>query len=460
MDKVNFFKKLRMVYSIESYWIDKSILKMYSRDYWPLLVYKHVENIDIESPYGIVIPKTEDEVVKVLRLASEFGIPLRVYGGGSGVLGGAKAGEDEVIIDLSRLNWIRWYDKRSRIVDVGSGAYMAEVESWLNNQGYTSRHYPQSINVATIGGLISTYSSGQYSTGYGNIEDMILGIHYATPGGELIKLKPVPRGNILPILMGVVFGSEGSLGVITRVYLSVYKKPKKSIKFIYLIDSFEKAIEQAYKLIEYGVYPHLLRIFDEYESMLNFGLDRWGAVALGILEGGLASKDNMRLLDKLFGKKLQLGLFEKWYNSRNDVIRYIYTLFKSGLAVETVELSAPWSKVISIYNDIRSRVLEIEGVKTATAHIGHFYNSGVGLYFTLTIELNRLKSIYRDIWDTIEYICMKHGGAPLHHHGIGKVRGKYVREFLGINSINLLASIKRTIDPKNILRGGLEKLVQ
>lgn len=460
MSAQDFMKMLRLKHGIDAYWIDKTILKMYSRDYWPLLVYRTAMGMDAKIPAGVIIPRNEGEVVRIVSLANKYGIPIRAYGGGSGVLGAAAPSENEVILDLTKLNWIRWYDKKSRIVDVGVGCYMGELEAWLNSQGYTSRHYPQSINVATVGGLISTMSSGQYSTGYGNIENMLLGVNYVTPAAGLIKIKPTPRGNILPILKSVIIGGEGTYGIITRAYLSVFKKPKRMIKFIYLVENFEEAVKRAYKIIEAGLYPQLFRILDEYESMVNMGIKTWGSVVFGILEGGLATKDNIKFLDKVFVKKLSHEYLDRWYETRNDVIKYLYTMYKSGLAIETIELAAPWSRVLDLYREVRSRVLEIEGVATATAHIGHFYNSGVGIYFTFSIELKNFLNVYESLWNTVEYVAIKNGCSPLHHHGIGRVRARFLREYFGLEVTNLLRILKRGLDPNSVLKGGLSQLLE
>lgn len=455
-----FLKMLRIKYKVEAYWLDKSIIKMYGRDYWPILVYRVSLGGGMTVPKGVIIPRSEGEVVKIVDLASKYEVPLRSFGGGSGVLGGATPSEDEVILDLTRLNWIKWYDRKSRIIDVGAGTYMGEIERWLNNQGYTSRHYPQSIDVATIGGLVSTFSSGQYSTGYGNIEDLVVGLHYVSPATGLIRVKPSPRGNILPLLNSIVLGGEGTFGIVTRVFLNVHKKPRKMYKFSYMATDFEEALNKIYGLIEMGIYPQLLRIFDEYESMVTLGIKEWGSVILGVLEGGMASRQNMRLIDKVLGKRLDDELFDRWYNERNNVIKYIYTMYKSGLGIETIEIASPWSRVLDLYNEVRSRVLEIDGVATATAHIGHFYNSGVGIYFTFAIDLDKFSEACRLLWETVEYIALKYDCSPLHHHGIGRVRGKYIKEYIGLEGANLLRLIKKSLDPNNVLRGGLGQLLQ
>lgn len=460
MNPHEFLKMLRIKHGIEAYWIDKSIIMMYGRDYWPLMVYGVSLGRGMAIPKGVAIPKNEGEVVKILNLASKYEVPVRVYGGGSGVLGGATPGDDEVILDLTKLNWIRWHDRRSRIIDVGSGTYMGEIERWLDNQGYTSRHYPQSIDVATIGGLISTLSSGQYSTGYGNIEDMVLGLHYVSPAIGLVKIKPNPRRSILPLLNSLVLGGEGSFGVVTRVYLGVYKKPKKVIKFAYITKDFGDSINRVYRIIEAGIYPQLLRVLDEYESMVTLGIREWGSVVLGVLEGGMASRQNIKYIDRVLGNKLGEEVFDRWYSNRNKVIKYIYTMYRSGLGIETIELASPWSRILEVYNEVRSRVLEIDGVTTATAHIGHFYNNGVGIYFTFAIDLNKFSEAYRLLWETVEYIALKYDCSPLHHHGIGRIRGKYVKEYIGVEGANLLRLIKKTLDPNNVLRGGLSQLLQ
>lgn len=101
-----------------------------------------------------------------------------------------------------------------------------ELELWLNDRGCTTGHYPQSLPLATVGGLVATRSSGTFSSRYGSIEDLVVGLQVVLADGSIIENKPVPRASTGPRLFDLFIGSEGTLGVITKVTLKIAPLPE------------------------------------------------------------------------------------------------------------------------------------------------------------------------------------------------------------------------------------------
>lgn len=121
-----------------------------------------------------------------------------------------------------------------------------------------------------------------------------------------------------------------------------------------------------------------------------------------------------------------------------------------------MELGVSWSRVNTLYRDIRENIFNLEGVKGVTAHIGHFYPSGVGIYFTFTIDLARYEETYDPLWDTVMDIARRHGASISHHHGLGIHRLRYLKYEYGLEGFKLLKIIKDALDRGNILRGSLD----
>lgn len=438
----------------ENIYLDRRRLYPYSRDYWPYQLYNEVSGYKMMLPYAVIAPATEEDIVKVLELAGRYRVKIIPYSGGSGVLGGINLSGDEIVLDLGKLNWIRWYDEKSGIVEVGAGVLMIELEKWLNKHGYTSRHYPQSMPNAMIGGLIATKSTGQYSTGYGGIENLLLGMHVAVPSLGLLKISPLPRRSVLISLDKLFIGGEGLYGVITDAYLQVFKEPRYRRGFGFKTDSFKSSIDKSYKLIKSRVYPDLYRVFDEYETIINYPDIGWGSLSIGCIEGDDEKivEDKLNYTSRIYEEDSNEEYFWRWFKERNDVIKWIYKLYENGLGFDTIEVSTRWSNLLEIYNTVRRRVLEIDGVETVTGHVGHFYNTGAGLYFTFTYRLDKFKGIYFRLWDKVLRTTNELGGGISHHHGIGEIRMKYVHLEYDEIGIMILKQIKKILDPENIMR--------
>ena len=451
----------KFLYELESILGSKKIYReyrkryAYARDYWPYMLYKEYMYRGIKYPYAVIAPESEEEVIQILNLASEYKVKIIPYGGGSGVLGGIYIDDDTVVLDLGRLNWIRWYDEYSRIIEVGPGVIQLELEEWLRKRGYTTRHYPQSLPNATIGGLISTRSIGQYSTGYGGIENLIKGIHIAIPNLGIVRIRPQPRRSVLIPIEKMFIGSEGMYGVVTDAYLEVFREPKFKQAFTKVTDSFKEAIKYAYKLVDARIYPELLRIFDEYETIFHFPGAGWGSIMIGCIEGYYRDyiDSKMSLVERILDGLDDEEYFWRWFETRNDVIKWIYELYKNGYGFETIEVSARWSGILDIYHAVREETLKLDGVDGASAHIGHFYNTGVGLYFTFIIRIENYTDIYFKLWDKVMKIVYKYGGGISHHHGVGYVRMNYIKLEYGEEGLKLLKMLKNMLDPNKVFRG-------
>ncbi len=432
---------------------DPALLTGYERDYWPLIVgLEYSGRWTPTPPKATVLVDNEENVETVVYLAYKHKVPLVPYAGGTGVLGGAIPLRDSVVVDVSPMNDYGWYDEEALVVYADAGTPLKHLEEWLNSEGYTLRHFPQSYPTALIGGLVATKSIGQYSTGYGGIEDIVLGLHIATYKYGLVKVRPVPRRSVLWSLKHMFVGSEGLLGIITRVYLQAKPLPECIIPLAYEFESFELAIKRASRSLHYRITPEILRIYDETESQAMFGVEK--SLMIAVVEGLCDIVDaRLKLMNKLLEKEpIDSTYAEKWLNERFNVIEKIRDLAKIGLAFDTIEVAGLWGNLLKIHSEIVSKAPDIDGVMYASAHASHFYYGGAALYFTVVFDMNKLPTAYNEVWDLIETTTAKYGGTISHHHGIGLHRLKWITLDYGENGLNLLKDVKKAIDPEGIFR--------
>ncbi len=217
----------------------------------------------IPQPTDVVVyPGTESEVAAVLKLARVEAWALIPFGGGTSVVGGVEptAGARPVItIDLCRLNRILHIDKESRLATVQCGILGPQLESELNEAGYTLGHFPQSFVFSTMGGWIATRSAGQYSTKYGKIEDLVSSLRVITPAGT-IETPQVPAAAAGSDLLQILIGSEGAYGIVTQA--TVRLQPLAPFRRFpsYLFHSFDEGVTTVRKLLHLGLRPTILRL--------------------------------------------------------------------------------------------------------------------------------------------------------------------------------------------------------
>ncbi len=432
------------------------VLRKYSRDFWPLLMMREqVFNEELPRPLAVIIPSNVDDVSTALRIINEGNdaVPVVIYGGGSSVTG-ASYGAGSIIIDMSRLNRIISIDTRDLLITVEAGARLRDVEDKLNEAGYSLRHIPQSFNYATIGGLIATMSSGQYSTLYGNVEDIVINLEVVLPNGEVTWLRSnnVPRASTGPSLKYLFIGSEGMLGVITKAVLRIVPLPTSIIYGTYEFSSFEQGIEALRELMVKRVTPAVARLYDGNESALRFGVNK--PLLIISFEGYYDDLVQVlwRRADEIIkgygGEYVGSKYFEDWLRTRFNVEEEIEAVKKYGLWFDTIEVSATWSRINQLYRDFRETLLRVDGVVGVMAHVSHLYINGACIYFTVLFKPN--VNTYWELWSRAMETALRDGGSISHHHGIGILRSRWLRHELG-NALSILRAVKTALDSKGVL---------
>ena len=204
---------------------DRQTLRRSAIDSWSLALLRRVRGDDLPEPAAVVFPARTEEVATVLAWASQTGTAVIPRGAGSGVCGGAQADAQAVVLDLSRMDRIGEVDAISHTVEVQAGVRGDRLEEELATHGLTTGHYPQSVAISTVGGWIAASSAGQASTGFGAIEDLLLGLIAVLPDGAILRLRPVPRSAAGPDLRRLLVGSEGTLAVVTEATLACRARP-------------------------------------------------------------------------------------------------------------------------------------------------------------------------------------------------------------------------------------------
>lgn len=440
---------------------DHAVRAEASRDWWPGAMIWATEG-EVPGLAGVVVsPTDDDQVAAVLRLCNAARVPVTAAGGRSGVCGASVPVFGGVVLDTTGLSGIVSIDEESMILDVAPGTFGDHLEAELRTHGLTVGHWPQSVALSTVGGWVACRGAGQLSNRYGKIEDMVVGLDVVLADGTAISTGGGPRSAVGPDLTQVFVGSEGTLGIVTGVRLRLHPAPQVQRHAAYAFDSFAAANDACRRIVQRGLPPAVLRVYDATEADRSYQTgDR--AVLLVMDEGDPVVVDAaMAITEQVCAgaEVLDGDLVERWLSHRNEVSA-LEALIGKGYVVDTMEISAPWSRLEAIYAAATDALRAVPGTLAASAHQSHAYPDGACLYFTFAAKVDEdgagttaRDRTYAQLWDAGQRAVLRAGGTLSHHHGVGLNRSRFTAEALG-GAHATLQSVKDALDPNGILNPG------
>lgn len=451
-------------------------------------------------PDAIAWPENVEQVQKLVKACIKHKVPVVPFGAGSGVCGGVLAVEGGLVIDMKKMYRLLHLDTKKLTVTVEAGIMGMHLENQLQRKGYTLGHFPSSIICASMGGYLAARSAGQNSSRYGKIEDMVQSVEVVTGTGDLVQTKLV--NNSPGIDLNQIFvGSEGTLCIFTKACLRVYPLPEKQIFQGYRFANMTTAMEAIRRMMQTGLKPSVVRLYDEFDTLLFLShgekskkepgfikqflepvtdmahsaairsILRWpkflsvandmipsGCLLILIHEGQpLLVKEEHRIFKQiaidLGAEDLAEAPARRWLKHRYSVSYKASPLFSQGAFTDTIEVATTWDRLEKLYNTMRKAMAKKALVM---AHISHSYTEGASIYFTFVAPLKGLKQsekLYDTIWDKAMEACLKVGGIISHHHGIGRLKAKYMLEEWG-EGAQLFRHLKKIYDPHGMMNPG------
>ena len=457
-------QRLTDALSAEKVITEGDVLETRRHDYWVLSHLDDVQNRPAPRPACVVRPTCTEDVVAIVNACRETKTPIIPFGLGSGVCGGVIGAANHVLLDMSSMNKVRNIDETNLIASFDAGHNGGEAERVVQKHGLTIGHWPQSIEVSSVGGWIATRASGQFSTAYGNIEDIVYSIEAVLPDGSVIHAGKAPRAAAGPDLRHLLLGSEGTLGVIIGVSFSLRRLPEASLHSAFYAPSMEVGLEAQREIMQAGYRPPVMRQYDAKESERNFskeykdGQSIFFAIHEGPSDVAQADCEGVaRIAAKAGLEPAPVELVSHWLSHRNTVPTWS-SFLEGGIILDTIEISSGWDSISAIYDEATASLREVPGMLNASAHSSHAYRSGINLYFTFAARPENkddMADTYRESWKRVLEATAKHGGGIAHHHGIGRVRKDYLVHDVGATGIAVLRQLKQTFDPHGIMNPGV-----
>lgn len=441
---------------------DDETLKQHSRDTWCLSVLRSMRGQLETRPLCVVSPAAIDQIVVALRYANEQRLAVVPFGAGSGVCGGILP-DGSIVIDLRRMNQLLELNETALTVKVQAGMMGGVCEQTLNGRGYSMRHFPQSIDISTVGGWVSTRAAGQFSTRYGNIEDIVLCFEVVLADGTIIRTPLGPRSAAGPDLRHVFLGAEGTLGVVTEVTLRVIPLPERSAPMVFSFASMNAGLDAIRRFMRAGWRPPVVRLYDAVETARLFPASSTteNCLLLMLSEGAAdlvaAEERNCTAICTQYGGEVSdPKAVEHWLDERNKVPSF-ESLLERGLVVDTIEVATTWDHIDELYRDVVASMKAVPGVVVASGHSSHSYAQGTNIYFTFAAyppDPQQAEATYLECWKQAMEATLRCHGTIAHHHGIGRLRVPWMQRELGAG-LEVLRKIKCTLDPNGIMNPGV-----
>ena len=435
------------------------------------------------APDAVVLPGTADEVAAVLRACAEHDVAVVPWGGGTSVVGGLESLRGShaavVALDLSRLDALLDVDEVSGMATFQPGIRTPAAEEALAVHGLTLGHVPQSFERASLGGYVVTRSAGQASTGYGRIDDLVVGLRMATPVGELV-LPAMPGSAAGPDLRRLVLGSEGTLGVVTEVSVQVRRTPAVKHYEGWMAPSWEAGQQALRRIAQDGPHPDIARLSDVDETRVSMAMSSTGrktraalaayqrlrGVSNGclVITGYEGDREDVsyrrravrKILRDVGAAPLGKAAGQAWVHGRFSGPYLRDSLLDAGVLAETLETATTWRNLPALYDGVRSALHDSLGRALVGCHISHLYPTGASLYFTAlaAAETGREAEQWARAKKAANDAIVAVGGTVTHHHAVGTAHRDHVGNELSSVGIDALRAMKERLDPGGVLNPG------
>lgn len=451
--------QIKSIVGAEYVFTDAESFEQYGKD--------HTERLHF-NPAVVVKPKTPEEISALMKLANAHLIPVTPRGAGTGLSGGALPHLGGLVIAMERFNSILEIDERNLQVTTEPGVITEILQNAVKEKGLFYPPDPASKGSCFIGGNISENSGGPKAVKYGVVKDYVLNLEVVLPNGEIIWtgsniLKNATGYNITQLIVG----SEGTLGIVTKIVLRLIPHPKYDLLMLAPFNSLEKASEAVSAIFRAGITPSAMELMEiDAITLASKILD---STAIPITEGLAA-----HLIIEVDGNNLDVLMSEM------EAISEVLSQFDAGelfFADDAQQKNELWkirrkaneAAVMAGYTIEEDTVVPraelpklIKGAKDLGAKNGFkvvcYGHAGDG---NLHIRINHptiknshgnqeMTTILKELFVLVHSL----GGTISGEHGIGLIQKPYMSVVFNHASLEIMRGIKKTFDPKNILNAG------
>ncbi|HUS97767.1 MAG TPA: FAD-binding oxidoreductase, partial [Hyphomicrobiaceae bacterium] len=433
------------------------------------------------APDIVAFARSDADIEAVYEYAAGAKVAVIPFGGGTSVCGGIEpvvgsSYNGTISLDLTKLDKIVEIDKTSRAARIQGGIRVPAMEAQLKKHGLTLRHFPQSMEMASLGGMIATRAGGHFATLYTHIDDFVESLRTVTPVGTM-ESRRLPCSGAGPSPDRMMIGSEGSLGVITEAWMRLQERPKHRAGTAVLFDDVYKAAEAVRVICQAALYPANVRLLDAREAYNNgFGdgkqtvvvlafensdhpVEPWMNRALEICRDFGGSYDDNTVKSK---EGHLSGAAGAWRHAFIRMPYYKKTLVGMGIITDTFETSITWERFPGFYEAVleatEKAMRDVTGQPgSVSCRFTHCYPDGPAPYFSFQAKGRHgaLAEQWLAIKSKVLDVVIEKGGTITHHHAVGRDHMPWYQRQRPELFAAALAGAKSRLDPNGILNPGV-----
>jgi glycolate oxidase len=419
--------------------------------------------IEKHCPNVAVFPKTTGEVAAIVKLCNEYKVPFVPRGAGTSLAGGGLPVGGGVMIVLTRMREILEVNLRDRYAVVEPGVVNGHLNRRLAGTGFHYAPDPSSQGACTIGGNCATNAGGPHTLKYGVTVNHVLGLEMVTAAGDVVTIGGPAEDSPGPDLVGTIVGGEGTLGIVTKIWVRLTRNPQGVRTMLGVFDSIDDATQAISGIIGAGIIPAALEMMDQgilvaVEEAFHFGfpLDAEAILLIEVdgLEVGLdVQRDRVAAICKEHGarevrfakdakERLQL------WKARKQAFGAIGRLSPSYCTQDGV---VPRTKLPHILQRIRAI-----GVKYDLQIVNVFHAGDGNLHPILLFDERHADEIKRVLAASHEILseCLECGGSVTGEHGIGLEKLSFMNRMFTEDDLNVMSRLRDAINPDGLLSPG------
>ncbi|RSN12875.1 FAD-binding oxidoreductase [Nonomuraea sp. WAC 01424] len=410
------------------------------------------------TPGVVVLPETAEQVAGVVRLCNEFGVPFVARGSGTGLSGGALPREDGVLIVTSKMRRILEIDLPDRRAVVEPGVTNLAITEAVRDQGYYYAPDPSSQQVCSIGGNVAENSGGAHCLKYGFTVNHVEACEIVTPDGDLVVLDRMDPGYDL---LGAFIGSEGTLGIATKITVRLSRAPEAVTTVLAAFEDIEQGGRAVSAIIGAGIVPAAIEMMDALaieaaEAAVACSYPRGaGAVLIVELDGPREA------VEREFAQLTQIcsGAFELRVAAGPDERAAIWKGRKSAFAAV-----GRISPAYIVQDGVVPRT-SLPGVLAAIdrlsrehdIRVANVFHAGDGNLHPLVLfddaepgAGERAEAVSGAILD----LCIEHGGSITGEHGVGVDKSRYMPKMFTAADLDTMQLVRCAFDPGGLSNPG------
>ncbi len=414
------------------------------------------------TPALVVLPSSAAEVQAIVRLCNREGVPFVARGHGTGLSGGAMPTPGSVVIAMSRLNHILDVDIANRRVTLEPGVTNLEITRAVTSHGYYYAPDPSSQQVCSIGGNVAENSGGAHCLKYGFTVHHVLAIETVLPDGEIVHLGSPMVDAPGPDLVGLLVGSEGTLGIATKIVVRILRKPESVQTLLAAFDSIDAAGGAVSAIIAEGIIPAAVEMMDALairaaEAAVQPGFPQVEAVLIVELDGPAAE---VRELFRVVEETCRTSGATSVEIARDDQQRARIWKGRKAAFAAMGRVSPNYYVQDGVVP--RTRLPEVLGrIRQLEARsglrIGNVFHAGDGNLHPLICydehiagQADRAAEVAGEI---LSY-CVDAGGSITGEHGVGADKAAYMPRMFSADDLEIMQRVRTAFDPRHLCNPG------